>query len=82
MSDNADKAKKNDHGHGDASHDDHVAAEPFVPEDSLYDWALVGLSVVAAVGIVGLMGIWMLLPLPEVEGSANTPTVEGGISKP
>lgn len=79
MSDNADKSKKSDHGHAD---DHEHAPEPFVPEDSLYDWALVGLSVVTAVGIVGLMGIWMLLPLPEVEGSPNTPTVEGGVAKP
>jgi len=82
MSDDPEKAKKHDHGHGDLDHDVHEGAEPFVPEDSLYDWALVGLSVVAAIGIVGLMGIWMLLPLPEVESSANTPTVEGGVSKP
>ena len=84
MSDNADKSKTSDpaHGHAGASHGDHADSEPFVPEDSLYDWALVGLSVIAAVGIVGLIGIWMLAPLPEVEGSANTPAVEGGVSKP
>jgi len=81
MSDNKDKSKKGEHGHSSASDDDHEKSEPFVPEDSFYDWALVGLSVVAAVGIVGTMGIWMVLPLPNLEGSP-TPTVEGGIAKP
>jgi hypothetical protein len=85
MAENAGKSKKGEaggHGHSDSSHDEHDQhAEPFVPEDSLHDWALVGLAVLTAVGMVGLMGIWMLLPLPEVEGSPNIPTVEGGISK-
>jgi hypothetical protein len=85
MSDNAGKSKKADggHGHSDNGHDDHDNLDqPFVPEDSLHDWALVALAVLTAVGMVGLMGIWMLLPLPEVEGSPNTPTVEGAVSKP
>jgi hypothetical protein len=81
MSEDKNKKKKgNKGGHGDThGHASDHQEEEFVPVNSFYDLALSGLALITALGIVGMIGIWSFLPLPELE---ETPVIEGGASKP
>jgi hypothetical protein len=81
MSEDKNKTKKSDKGgHADShAHASDHGEEEFVPVNSFYDIALSGLVLITALGIVGMIGIWSYLPLPELE---EAPVIEGGTAKP
>ncbi len=53
-----------DQGHGHDSHDAHASSEG-IPESSLQDLILKGVTIVAAVALIGSGFWWKMQPLPE-----------------
>jgi len=83
MSSDHDKAADHSDGHGDShgghdAHDDHAPAADVIPESSLQDMLLKGVTIAGAVLIIGT-GFWwsFSVPLPE-GGEGHGGHAEGG----
>ena len=61
-----------DHGHG---HDDHAVATDIIPESSPQDLMLKGVTIIAAILVIGTFVFWEMQPLPvavEEHGGSET----------